>query len=166
MPNRRYRSRSRSPAARYRWETQRTAPTTIPPAGVNFVDLTTGVRDVAEGANRQGITLQRMIGTLSLANLASANTEALAGVAQISDIAIAGLSFPPLATSFQWPWLWWKSIVMSQHVDSATLQIEFDIKSKRRYRSGDDSTVFLVENPDSVESFTWSLGLRMLFKIG
>ena len=169
MPSRSSRSRSSSRGGarpRYRWETQRTVPVTLPAANTNFVNLTTGVRNAADGANRGGTTLVRSIGSLILEPItSSANTEVLAAVTQLSDAAIGGLAFPSLTTGFQQGWLWWVYRVVRQGGAEANLVVNFDVKSKRRYRDGDSSTVFLITNADTTQDIRWSLGLRMLFKI-
>ena len=168
MPSRRFpsRSTSRGVRPRYRWETQRTVPVTIPAGSTNFVNLTTGVRNSADGANRGGVTLMRSIGSISLEPVSSVASEIVAGMTQVDDAALAASAFPSLVTAFQENWIYWVYKVITQTTGQAALQIDFDIKSKRRYRDGDESTVFLIHNPDSTNSIVWSLGLRMLFKIG
>ena len=168
MPSARYRSRfSRGRAKpQYRWETFTTQPTVLPAGNVNFINMNSGVRDAADGDGRKGLVVERMLGTLSIQpETASANTELAAGITPLSNQALAGLDFPLPGSAAGHSWMWWVFRVLAQGALQATAQIDIDVKSKRVFRDTDSEVVFVMENTDAVHGFTWSLGLRVLFKL-
>ena len=145
-------SRSNTPRRQRQWENSRLGITTL-------AAVTTGVtplsipRDLGE---RKGLTVVRIIGTLSVSNTAADNStqDWLAGIG----IAITGTNVPN-PTDDEYPWLWWDGGITRN--DQQTDRIVIDTKAMRKLDPEEDLE-FVIRNNDA-ESMLYGFALRALY---
>ncbi len=112
--------------------------------------------------------IHRMIGhvdQLSIGADTTALQQAFYGVAVVNrDAAAAAVALPDPASDFQQSWYYWTARGMPGDTGNRTQSWDFDIRTKRRLRSGYD-LIFVVENLSNELPIAVQISFRNLWTI-
>ena len=167
MPPRRRRSSNRGPKARYAWETSVFDPASVGPGAETTANLASdSTGDVSQFAQVQGLSVVRIIGSLRVNSThASLSVEWAAGIAMIEDDAFAANVVPdPLTQPFKWMW-WMARVSPPPGAGGSSIQIELDIKARRRFPGGTGILGFIINNHDVAETLEFALSTRVLLRL-
>ena len=170
MPSRTYnRGRSRRGASRphYSWETSTFAPTTVNFGNQVTADLaadTTGSND--QLTPTQALTVVRIIGSLRVNSTAALlSVDWAAGITMIeSDAFNANVVPEPQSQPNKWMWQMARSSP-PPGAGGSSIQIDLDIKSRRRFPGGKGVLAFIIDNTDDFEQLEFALSVRVLFRL-
>jgi len=110
---------------------------------------------------RKGITVVRMIGGLRIEAVGvGGSVEVAAGITMVR----ANAQLPDPQLTVEEPWMWWLNDTVLPASDSGQYR-PIDVKSMRKFVDQDRRLMFIVKNHDAVETLSFSLGVRVLYKL-
>ena len=168
MPARR-RSYSRSPRTRrrYAWETSIFDPEIVTIGNQAYGGLlAVPAVNTIEALSSQGQTVLRCIGSLRINSThATDSVEWAAGITMVGPDAFAAGNLPDPVTDSNEKWMWWMARVSPPPGAGGTaIQIDLDVKAKRRRASGDEMA-FIIDNHDSAQQLEFALSVRVLVQL-